>query len=242
MGDAPNHRPLVAVIAAGFLMLAFGAAHRALASRFAAPVVATPIAPDALERFPMQIGDWTGEDVPLDETVGRRTGTDAHINRRYSHSNGSGFVVSYIACGVRVDDVMRHLPEGCYPAAGWTLVDRCSTELPLNTGRKLPCTILQFRRGTLDTEKVTVLHYFIVDGQPCSNVSLLRSRIWRLFAMVNYVAQVQIVASMETPTTGSPTSQVCAFAVDSASPVARLGENLRKGENSGEFHKRLEGK
>ena len=240
MGDAPNHHPLSAVIAASLLMLAFGAGHRALALRLGLSVVTTPIAPDTLDQFPMQIGDWTGEDVPLSEAEARSTGTDAHINRRYSRSNGSGSIALYIACGVRVDEVMQHVPEGCYTGHGWTLVDRRSTELPLNTGRKLPCVMLQFQRGSLDTDEVTVLHYVIADGQPRSNVSLFRSRIWRLFATVNYVAQVQIIASTKTQATDSAMSQVRAFAVDSASSIVWLCEDLRRGKNASEFGKRLE--
>jgi len=56
IGDNPNRRPVVAAIAATFLGACFGLTYHALAARLGAPVSSIPVPPDALERFPMQIG------------------------------------------------------------------------------------------------------------------------------------------------------------------------------------------
>jgi len=228
--DKPNRRPvIVAAIAASFLMLVFGLGYHVLAARLAAPINTSPISPTALERLPLQIGSWTGQDAPLDEAVVRATDTDAHISRRYSRHNASESIWLYAACGVRARDLMPHRPEVCYTGAGWTLMNRRSMELPLSDGMKLPCNILEFSRGALNTNRIFVLDYYIVDGQYCHDVSLLRSKAWRGSGTVGYVAQVQIATPITaTPTADSATRLVSDFAIDSASSIAQLLETVEE--------------
>jgi len=219
-----NQKPVViAAAAASFLMLIFGLGYRVLAARLAAPVDTAPIRPEALQQLPLQINDWTGEEVPLDEAIVQATDTDAHINRRYSRRSGLESVSLYIASGVRARDLMPHRPEVCYTGAGWTLTDRRSTDLSLSDGMKLPCNVLQFSRGSLNSSKVLVLDYYLVDGQYCRNVSLLRSKAWRGSGSVEYVAQVQVTTLIAaTQTAHSARTIVSDFAGESASLIADL--------------------
>jgi len=232
--DKPNQRPvIIAAVVAGFLMFVSTVAYRVLAAHLEAPVNSTPISPDALERLPLQIGDWMGQEVPLDEAVVLATDTDAHINRRYSRHNGSESILLYVACGVKVRDLMPHRPEVCYTGAGWTLIDKRSMELPLSDGMKLPCNVLQFSRGTLNTKKVVVLDYYIVDGQYCRDVSLLRSKAWRGSGTVRYVAQIQIAASTTSNLAADSAARIISdFAVESASSISRLFESPEEDQYS----------
>ncbi len=225
--DNPNQRPvIVAAVVAGFLMLVSTAAYRFLAARLAAPVNTALLSPAALERLPLQISGWTGQEAPLDEAVVRATDTDAHVSRIYSRHNTSENILLYIAYGVRARDLMPHRPEVCYTGAGWTLIDRRSMELSLSDGKKLPCSALQFSRGILNTKKSVVLAYYIVDEQYCRDVSLLRSKAWRGSGTVRYVAQVQIIASTTVNLNADSAARlVCDFAAESASSISRLFEN-----------------
>ena len=230
-----NPRPvMIAAITASFLMLILGLGYRVLAARLAGPVATNPIRPEALEQLPLQIGDWTGRDVPLDKAIIRATDTDAHINRSYSRSNGLEFVSLYIAAGVKARDLMPHRPEVCYTGAGWTLIGKVdSIELPLSDGTELPCNVMQFSRGVLSMQKVVVLDYYIVDGQYSRDVSLLRSKAWRGSGTVRYVAQVQIVTSIQSnQTADSATKTVSTFAVESASLISRLFEDAEEDQQS----------
>jgi hypothetical protein len=167
-----------------------------------------------------------GQEVPLDEAIVRATDTDAHINRRYSRHNGSESILLYVACGVKARDLMPHRPEVCYTGAGWTLIDKRSMELPLSDGMELPCMALQFSRGTLNTKKTILLNYYIVDGQYCRDVSLLRFKAWRGSGTVRYVAQIQIVASTTANLNAASAERiVCAFAAESASLISELFES-----------------
>jgi len=229
-----NPRPvIIAAITATFLILILGLGYRVLAARLAAPGDATPISSAILEQFPMQVGDWTGREVPLDEAIVRATDTDAHINRSYSRNNGLEFVSLYIATGVKARDLMPHRPEVCYTGAGWTLTDKRSMELPLSDGTELPCNVMQFSRGTLTKKKVVVLDYYIVDGEYSSDVSLLRSKAWRGSGTVRYVAQVQITTAISpSQTADSATKSVSAFAVESASLISQLFEGIEDGQEA----------
>jgi EpsI family protein len=242
-----NLRPvIIAAITASLLMLVFGLGYRVLAARLEAPVDTIPISPAALQRLPLQIGDWTGREVPLDEAIVRATDTDAHINRSYSRNNGLEFVSLYIATGVKARDLMPHRPEVCYTGAGWTLTDKRSMELALNDGTALTCNVMQFSRGVLTVSKVVVLDYYLVDGEYCSDVSLLRSKAWRGSGTVRYVAQVQIVTSISSnQTADSAARSVSTFAVESASLISKLFEDIEDDQeadnNSSDNNRLIEG-
>lgn len=242
--DNLNRRPVVAAaIAATVMMLVFGLTHLVLATILYTPVTTVPIAPDALDGLPLQIGDWTGVDVPLDKSIVRRTDSDAYINRRYSRGNGLGSISLYVCCGVNIRMLIVHRPQNCYSAAGWTLADRRSLVLQLNDRIKLPCSIFQFSRGDLNREEVTVLHYFITDGQYHDSISMLRSRLWHLFTSVQWVAQVQIIASSGGTITPDAMikKNVSDFAVDSASSIAELFEHIQKDQSVHSTHPLKEG-
>ena len=232
-----RRRVVLATVVAGFVMLATGIGYRVVAARLAAPVDTVLLSPEALERLPMMLGDWAGQESPLDEAVVEATDTDAHVSRRYSRQNPPASVWLYIAYGVRARDLMPHRPEVCYTGAGWTLVDRRSMELDLAGGTQLPCNVLQFSRGTLNKQRVVVLDYYIVDGQYSHDVSLLRSKAWRGSGAVDQVSQVQIVASVipDLPADSAGKS-VLAFAVESASSISSLfqdaQENLHPDEDA----------
>jgi len=224
---------IVAAITAIFLMAVFGSIHRILAARLATPVDIPLISPETLEKLPFQMGEWTGQEVALDEDIVRATDTDAHISRNYSRYNASEQVWLYVAYGTRARDLMPHRPEVCYTGSGWTLMSRDSMEIPLSDGMKLQCTIFQFYRGTLNKKKLAVLHYYIVDGQYCRDVSLLRSNVWRGSGTVDYVAQVQVVTAIRGDlTVESAVKTISAFAVESASLISKLFEKAQESISS----------
>jgi EpsI family protein len=223
----------IAAIVSSVLMLVFGLGFRVLAARLSAPVDTMPIDPEALQQLPLRIGDWTGQEVPLDEAIVRATDTDAHINRRYSRRSGLESALLYIASGVKARDLMPHRPEVCYTGAGWTLTNRQSVDLPLSNEMKLPCNILQFSRGTLDKSRVIVLDYYLVDGQYCRDVSLLRSKAWRGSGTVDYVAQVQIVTLIAPgQTVQSAMAILSDFAVASTSLIVDVFKGVVEDRSS----------
>ena len=238
MRDHTNHRAVVvATLAAGLLVLVFGLTYRVLAFQLGAPVRSLiPIDSSALERFPLEIGDWTGQDVPLDEAIARKTGTDVYINRRYSRHNGRESVCLYLASGTMARTVVGHRPEICYVAAGWTLDKRRFLEVSLSEETKVPCSLFEFSRSGLNTTKTTVLNYFIVDGQFYGDVATLQSKAGRRLGMVDYAAQVQISLA-ERLSADLATRIISDFAADSGPLVVRLFEDIEEQRRSTESRK-----
>jgi len=219
-----NKRAIMAAVGTAVcLLIVSGAGYRVLAWRLGATGGSIPLPPGALQRLPMELGEWSGREIPMDEAIVRATDTDAHINRRYSRSNGAETVWAYVAYGIRARDLMPHRPEVCYPDNGWTLKDTRDAELPLADGTKLHCRILRFSRAGLSTENTTVINYYIVDGEYCPDVSLLRSKAWTGQRGIGYMAQVQITCPGRGQLSqDSSVKSVSAFAVASARAIYDL--------------------
>ena len=219
-GPTSKRSVMIAAGAALCLLIGSGAGYRILAQYLAGPGSSAPLPPGALQRLPMKIGDWVGRDVKLGEAIVAATDTDAHVHRRDRKSNGSRGVALYVAYGVRARDLMPHRPEVCYPGNGWTLRDVRSVNLPLADETILPCRIFRFSRAD---ENITVLNYYVVDGQRSPDVSLLRSKAWSGQGGIGYMAQVQITCGgSQGLSGGSSDKAISAFAADSARDICDL--------------------
>jgi EpsI family protein len=195
----PTGRSFRTATIVGVVILLFtGGGFRALASYYSRPSTSVPIPKGTLAKLPLIIGEWSGQDIPLDVEIVRRTDTDDLINRRYQRAGGSQAVSLYVAYGVRLRDLSPHRPEVCYPGAGWTLDENKSMELKGADGSQVPCRLLRFHKGALISDKILVLSYYIIDGQYYPDVSLLRSKAWRAYTAGSYSAQVQFMCPDST--------------------------------------------
>ncbi|MDI9432750.1 MAG: exosortase-associated EpsI family protein [Planctomycetota bacterium] len=207
-------------------MLVTGLTYRVLAGHLWSPVTKPPIAPAALDRLPLEMGDWIGQDVPVDPRVMRAAGTDAVVSRQYSKRGGIQAVSLYIGAGVRVADVLVHNPPACYVAAGWSVVDRHSGELPSRDDASVPYTILNLSRSGSDRSKLIILHYIVLDDRVFPDMRAVQRAVRPGFRAVDVAATVQILASGEDllPDLGAPL--VATFATDSAAAIQQLFEDL----------------
>jgi EpsI family protein len=200
-------------------LLASGMGYRLLAQYLDRPSDSVPLPRGTLARgLPLQIGGWQGKEVPVEESVLQAADCNDYVSRAYVRRDEP--VRLWIAYGVRARDLTPHRPEVCYPGAGWTLDDTRSVELPLGGGRPLECRLYRFSRGGFGSGEMVVLNYYIVDGQYCPDVSLLRSKAARGTSGIRYMAQVQITSSANgrlTPETAGRSVQ--AFAADSAQAI-----------------------
>ncbi len=181
-----------AILAAVALLGATGVGFRVLDKYLARPTDSLPLPPGTLGRIPLKVGAWVGQDAPMDDALRRATDTDDLVNRLYYRRRGKEVVGLYVAYGVKARDLMPHRPEVCYPGAGWTLDGSNDLDLPLPDGSPLACRVLRFSRGGFDLHQMAVVNYYIVDGQYCPDVSLLRSKAWRGSRGIRYMVQVQI--------------------------------------------------
>lgn len=207
------------------VLIAGGVAYRSLAEHYGRRTGGITLDRGTLSKLPLEVGEWVGHDVPLEDALIQATDTDDHVNRKYVQGRGGRQVSLWLAYGIQLRDLQPHRPEVCYPGAGWTLDDISEVSLQLDAGSMLPCRILSFYRGGLQSDVVVVLNYYIVDGTYCPDVSLLRSKQWRLGkGGARYAAQVQI-ASSEAHDVFENEQAVRAFATVVAKPVEELITN-----------------
>jgi EpsI family protein len=74
-----------------------------------------------LKAFPRSFGAWKGEDTPLDPNIARGTGAKQVVTRRYVNQN-TGVAVEVIMLFGQAVDMYIHMPELCYPKAGYTQI------------------------------------------------------------------------------------------------------------------------
>lgn len=206
------------------LLLASGIAYRIAADYLGRSTNGEPIPSDALERLPLVIGPWRGQTVPIDEWVFKATDADAVLNRTYRNERSGQVAGLYIAYGVRARDLTPHRPPVCYRGNGFVIERDDPLKIALADKSPLPCTIYEFTRaGRGGPQAVTVLNYYVIDGQYAADVSLLRSRAWRGQGGVRYVAQVQITSSAGPYLDWrSAEETVRAFAGEAGPPIGAL--------------------
>ena len=204
------------------LLLGSGLGYRTLAARYSRPHDSVPLAPGTLAILPLNLGNWVGQERPLEDAVIRATDTDDHINRQYWRQDGRAAVSLFVAYGVRLRDLAPHRPEVCYTGAGWILEESRKATLTTADGTELPYQVQSFKRGGLAGERITVLNYYIVDGRYCPDVSLLRSKAWRTSVKTKYAVQVQIACGGLSGRSIEAEQAAEAFAVDSAPAIRRL--------------------
>jgi EpsI family protein len=74
-----------------------------------------------LDRLPMALGDWTGQEERFEGKVYRVLNADVNVLRRYRNSSGD-FLWLYIGYyGTEKGGRTGHLPQHCYPGAGWEI-------------------------------------------------------------------------------------------------------------------------
>ena len=220
--NASHSSPSTGIVVAVALLLVSGAGYRSLAAWYDRSPDSVAIPAGTLDGLlSLTLGDWTGHNEEVDEYVLRKTGTDDHVNRVYERQWGRESVSLWIAYGVRPRDLMPHRPEVCYSGAGWTLESDQPLELASGDEGVLPCRLMTFKRGVLATERITVLNYYIVDGERSAGVSQLRSKAARGGGSASYAAQIQIVATtVRRHEEGA--RKVRAFASESAAAIATM--------------------
>ena len=75
-----------------------------------------------LNEIPMTLGSWKGETTKLDPNIARGTGADIVVTRRYVNQD-TGVAVDMILLFGPAVNMFIHLPELCYPAAGFSQVE-----------------------------------------------------------------------------------------------------------------------
>jgi Protein of unknown function (DUF3485) len=196
---------------------------------FSALAVESAACPFPLADLPRTMGTWqaTDAEVQLDPEVARFAGASEHIMRGYLDQKTGDQASALVLYGVAVA-VSLHVPEVCYPAAGYQLfrgpVDR-TIEVP---GVKGPIryrwAIYTRRVGGLDQYE-EVCHSFYHDGEWLAEAS----DRWKTFRYHPSLFKVQIahpISELREDNESPALSLLTEF-------VRRIGERLSPARSGG---------
>jgi EpsI family protein len=190
-------RPLrFAVFVAGSCLLVSGLSYRMVLGRLQQLSSVRVVLDPPLSAFPMVVGSWQGERVPLSAAVLRVAKNDDYISRRYVNADTGEVVNLYVAYTARPRTMLGHRPRICYPSAGW--LHQGTKEAQFETGRAwLSCLVHRFQEAGLRGGQQLVLNYYVLNGQPTIDENGFSSIRWRdpnlRLDATRYVAQVQII-------------------------------------------------
>jgi len=158
--------------------------------------------PVPLERFPMEVGAWSGEDVPIAETVLKVAQNDDYLCRGYRRLSPDQSATLYVAFSSRPRTMLGHRPTVCYVNSGWSHEGTDRSEIRSGEGQAVPCLIHRFREPMRAQSEIIVLNYYIVNGNLTTDESVFTGLGWRTPNIggnaARYVAQVQISSVQES--------------------------------------------
>jgi hypothetical protein len=90
-----------------------------MSDRFAESNVSAQQRAQLLEKLPMRVGDWVGEELPVDEEVRKTAGAVGAVSRTYRHTRTGDQVNLWLIVG-HARQISNHTPDICYRGSGFT--------------------------------------------------------------------------------------------------------------------------
>ena len=103
----------------------------AIKDRWGEPTIQAEQLSERFANVPKEIGDWIGEDLPVDEVTRNTAGAVGYVSRRYKNSVTGKEVALWLIVG-HSRDIVRHTPDICYVAQGFR-----QTSTPIQKNVKL---------------------------------------------------------------------------------------------------------
>ena len=105
---------VVALVAITFLSLVEGK----MRDRWTAGGIPAEELDRRFSRVPTKLGDWVGEDKPVDEVTRKTAGAISYVSRVYINERTQQTVTLWLVVG-HARDICRHTPDICYPNQGF---------------------------------------------------------------------------------------------------------------------------
>jgi EpsI family protein len=120
----------------------------------------------ALASLPLELGDWSGRDEPLDADIVERAQTTEYINRIYESRKQPGFGLRLWLNYSHEGTNLRHTPEICLPSSGWNKIESQTRVVEVPTGGDQPILVtrLAYGRGEV-VEHVGFWYYIFGEGR-----------------------------------------------------------------------------
>ncbi|MHC4365221.1 MAG: EpsI family protein [Planctomycetota bacterium] len=188
-------------VAAVVAVLATGVVYRLTASHLRVAGGDRAALPVRLSEFPVQIGGWTGRDVPIAENIQRVAGMDDFLSRLYINQASKRWANVYIAYCARPHQMIGHRPQSCYVGGGWVHDSTETARFVTGGGEIVPCLVHRFHKPAPHGQEIVVLNFYIVNGDLTRDEDVFTGLGWRRPSIAGqaaqYVTQVQISSVLE---------------------------------------------
>jgi EpsI family protein len=123
-----------------------------------APVVLS----SPLRNFPLELGAWHGNEIPLDADILKIAAVDDYLNRMYRGPDGKalGLYIGYYKSQQTGDAI--HSPKNCLPGSGWQPVTAGRINIALPNGTTAPVNLYVIERGV---DRQVVLYWYQSHGR-----------------------------------------------------------------------------
>lgn len=126
--------------------------------------------------FPLQVGNWTGRDIPIPQWALDVLGDGEFVERDFSRGPNEPPVDFFLAYfpSQRTGSTM-HSPQNCLPGSGWTPVGFTREELPLQGAESIRVNRYVIAKGL---DRQLVLYWYQEHGRAVA------SEYWAKFYLV----------------------------------------------------------
>jgi EpsI family protein len=126
-------------------------------------------AQSSVAALPLQIGNWTGADIPFSPRILASVGPGQFLQRTYQERNAAGpYVDLYVAYRPDRWSLGSHLPNDCLIGSGWAPVESGTTIVNLPGSAAYPANRYLIAKGT---QRQLVLFWFWVHGRSVASES-----------------------------------------------------------------------
>ncbi len=158
------------------VLLVSGWAHRELAARIGASLGHVARLSTPLAELPKRLGDWEGQDVPVDERVlSVANFDDDYVNRVYVNPRLRASVNVFVGYVGRPRAWLGHRPDLCYASQGWDEVAQQKVSVETATGRQVPGVLYEFQHPDALDARMLVLATYLINGRYSQDVAEFRN-------------------------------------------------------------------
>lgn len=149
-----------------------------------------PLARD-LESMPLELEEWRGVDVPLDDRVREILNAQATLNRVYRNRDGMA-VVAHISAWLSpetVSEVAPHVPKLCYTNTGWKIMEEREVHVRTPQGDLPLMALLLEKQG----ERIVVAYWYQMGNSRFTSADQARSIHRSLWGHREWPATVKVL-------------------------------------------------
>ncbi len=171
------------------------------------------------------IDGWVGTDLGIDDETTRVLLAQSFINRIYRDPAGHAISL-HVANWTNPNTIVAapHPPDVCYPGAGWSLLDRRTTQFSTAKG-KLPIELILFRKGQ---QHVVTGHWFrtgIVTYVDTKGFQSQRRQFWGTRSWPN---TTKFLIQVSAPSLDVAEESIKSFATIVADRISPIGKEQKE--------------